>query len=145
MLLKEARETIGLADNDKAVSGKARIVELKKLEVILKNASTSQENFENKLIELVCKWENKHAPEKPVSYSTEYQSEDLQDLHERLMDLLTFDSATLRALVVRELSALNIKNLDEKILNQIVAELGATDTDDEDINSDLSDKQGAAT
>lgn len=120
---KRAFEKIGLTDNEKsAVSGKARLIELKKLEVILRSGATSLENLENNIFKFCNMWESANYDYK-VEYPRDFQSEDVDEVIGQLQELMMWDSPTLKGLTIKEILMKVFKDLDSKTLDIIVKEI----------------------
>jgi hypothetical protein len=123
MLLKEILNLVGLSqDQNYAVSGKAKIVELKKLEVLLIQGVKSLQKFENDLFRLFCLWERKDYNYE-IKYNVNFQEEDISEAITRLFNILTIDSKTLKSIATKEIVQKSFQDIDEQTMDQILSEI----------------------
>ena len=128
MLLEFAKESIGLSKSEKiAVSGKAKQVELRKLQVILKQGAQNLQDLENEILRLVCKWESKDLDYK-IEYPSEFDSDDTEQLLTRLYDLLTIDSETLRTEAIKQITTISLPDIERDKIELIINEVNSSES-----------------
>ncbi len=142
LYIREIFRKIGMelpedAQNGWNESGRAKSIEFRKTEGILRNAAVAMENVENTIFQLAAQWQNGKF-EETITYTKNFEEEELNDALTRLLQVFSMPVDAVKKAALRRIVKKAIPDLDEEETEQIKAEIDSYEESEQiDVNDYL--------